>query len=326
MRTAVYVNVKNEKRIVEFINYYIKIGIDFFLILDDDSREDVNEVLIKNNINKDIYEVIYTNGRKFLWGIYNSKDLWDKELMPILMQNHIDYVLYVDADEFLYIGKFKNITDVINYYTPFDSLKINWLIFGSNNMIENITDSIIFQFNKSSKTLSDYVKCLTKVSSICTDKNKGFFPNPHTINVYNGITKNIYNEVVDSRVTLTEKIKQDDYTFAPIYIAHYMCQDITTYIERKISCKIFLCISKKYNITDDAINLIKENKDLIIRFFLNPINNEIEINNINLKTTLPNDIIIFLKNHYNTINKNHIINNDIINFFNLTILIANFKL
>ena len=84
MKTAVYINVKNEKRIIEFINYYIKIGIDFFLILDDDSTEDVNEVLLKNGINKDIYEVIYTNGRKFLQGIYNSKELWNNELIPIL--------------------------------------------------------------------------------------------------------------------------------------------------------------------------------------------------------------------------------------------------
>ena len=58
--------------------------------------------------------MIYTNGRKFLNGIYNSKDLWDKELLPLLNKNTIDYVLYVDADEFLYIGKFMLIFVLLN--------------------------------------------------------------------------------------------------------------------------------------------------------------------------------------------------------------------
>ena len=316
MRTAVYVNVKNEKRIIEFIKYYIKIGIDFFLILDDDSTEDVNEVLIKNNIKKDIYEVIYTNGRKFLQGIYNSKELWDKEIIPILNKNNIDYMLYVDADEFLYIRKFRNINELIFLYQPFDSLKINVLHFGSNNLIENNTNSIIYQFNKSARQISDWVKCLTKVSSICTDKNKGFTPNPHVLNVYNGITKNIYNEIVSSQVTLKEKVKQTDYTFAPIYIAHYMCQDITTYIERKLCSKIFLQVSQKYALSQDVINLINENKKLIVEFFLKRENNETEITNIHIKTTVPKDIIVFVKKHFGWINNNEVINNDIINFYN----------
>jgi len=316
MRTAVYVNVKNEKRIIEFIKYYIQIGIDFFLILDDDSTEDVNKVLIKNNINKNIYDVIYTNGRKFLQGIYNSKELWDKEIIPIFNKNNIDYMLYVDADEFLYIGKFKNINELIFLYQPFDSLKINVLHFGSNNIIENNTDSIIIPFNKSAIKISDWVKCLTKVSSICTDKDKGFTPNPHVLNVYNGITKNILNSIVDSTIRLTEPIEKKEYIFAPIYIAHYMCQDIITYIERKMCSKIFLQVSQKYTLTQDVINLINENKTQIVEFFLKRENAIDDVNNIHLKTTLPKDIIVFVKKHFGWINNNEIINNDIINCYN----------
>ena len=315
MRTCVYVNVKNEKRIIEFIKYYIKIGINHFIILDDDSEEDVNEILIKNGISRYIYDIIYTNKRRFHYGIYNSSELWDNELLPILNKNYIDYVLYVDADEFLYIGKFKNINELIMHYQPFDSLKINWLIFGSNNMIENNTDSIITQFNKCSRCLDSYVKCLTKVSSICTDVNKGFHPNPHVINVYNGITKNIYNEIViTSSIKLTEETKENSYFSAPIYIAHYMCQDIRTYVERKICSKIFLHVSKKYNLTDDVIKLIKENITLFIIFLGKSQNNNYEIDDIYKKTTLPKEIIIFFKNYFNSINNNNVINTNLINF------------
>jgi len=314
MKTAVYVNVKNEKRIVEFIKYYTQIGIDYFIILDDDSTENVKAVLIKNNINSGVYDVIYTNGRKFLHGIYNSKELWDKELIPLLNKNNIDYVLYVDADEFLHTGVFKDVSKLINYYEPFDSLKINVLHFGSNNVIENNTDSVIMPFNKSAIKISDWVKCLTRVSAICTDKNAGFTSNPHVLNVYNGISKNILNTIVDSTIRLTEKI-QLPYDKVPIYIAHYMCQDITTYIERKICSKIFLQVSQNYKLTDDVIKLINENKTLIVAFFLKRENTADDVNNIHLKTTLPKDIIIFFKKHFSWIDNNDITNNDIINCY-----------
>ena len=314
MKTAVYVNVKNEKRIVEFIKYYTHIGIEHFIILDDDSTENVKDILIKNNINSLVYDVIYTNGRKFLHGIYNSKELWDKELIPLLNRNNIDYVLYVDADEFLHTGAFKNMSNLISYYEPFDSLKINVLHFGSNNIIENNTDGVIMPFNKSATKLSDFVKCLTKVSAICTDKNNGFTPNPHVLNVHNGISKNILNTIVESTVRLTEKI-QLPYDKVPIYIAHYMCQDITTYIERKICSKIFLQVSQKYKLTDDVIKLINDNKPLIVAFFLKRENTEDDVNNIHLKTTLPKETIVFFKTHFGWINNNDVINNDIINCY-----------
>jgi hypothetical protein len=170
-------------------------------------------------------------------------------------------------------------------------------------------------FNKSANKISDWVKCLTKVSSICTDKNKGFTPNPHVLNVYNGITKNILNNIVDSTVRLTEVIENKDYKSIPIYIAHYMCQDIITYIERKMCSKIFLQVSQKYALTNDVINLINENKKQIVEFFLKRENNETDITNIHMKTTVPKDIIVFVKKHFGWINNNEVINNDIINFY-----------
>jgi hypothetical protein len=313
--------VKNEKRIVEFIQYYIKIGIDYFIILDDDSDTDVNEILVAENINREIYSVLYTNGRRFLHGIYNSKELWNKELIPLLKQHAIDYVLYVDADEFLYPEKFRNMTNLIKHYEPFDSLKINVLHFGSNNIIENDTNSVIFPFNKSSNKISDWVKCLTKVASICTDPANGFTPNPHMLCVDTGIVKNINNMIVDSKVSLTEKVSSNNYVFAPIYIAHYMCQDITTYIERKVCSKIFLQVSQNYKLTQDVIKLIQQQKNLFVQYLQNTNNainnntNDVLIQLLHEKTTLPKETIMHFKNHFKWIDNNYVINNDIINIF-----------
>lgn len=314
MKTGVYITVQDEIRIIEFINYHIKIGIDFFIILDDNSIEDVKNVLTKNNINDDIYEIIYINGRKLMYDVYYSSTHWNKEIMPILNKNNIDYVLCIDADEFLFIGKFNNITDLINYYSPFDSLKINMLLFGSNNLIINNSDSIIKKFNKCCKKIYPFVKSLTKVSSICTDISKGFKATSHVINVHNGITKNILNNVVDSNVIIREVINKN-YKDVPIYLAHYKCQDITTYIERKIASRMFLLVAKKYDLTKNVRKLIIENKHLFYNFFIDKnYDDKDKINKIHSTTTLPIDIIIFLKQYFNNIDLNEEVNNDIINF------------
>ena len=93
-----------------------------------------------------------------------------------------------------------------------------------------------------------------------------------------------------------------------------MCQDIRTYVERKICSKIFLHVSKKYNLTDDVIKLIKENITLFIKFLGKSQNNNYEIDDIYKKTTLPKEIIIFLKNYFNSIDNNNVINTNLINF------------
>ena len=80
--------------------------------------------------------------------------------------------------------------------------------------------------------------------------------------------------------------------------------------------KIFLQVSQKYALTQDVINSINDNKKLIVEFFLKRENNETEITNIHIKTTVPKDIIVFVKKHFGWINNNEVINNDIINFYN----------
>ena len=319
MKTCVYVNVKNEKRIIEFVQYYFKIGVDYFIFFDDNSTNDVKHILIQNNINNNKYTVLYTGERDFFNGVYNTKDHWYNEIIPILIKNNIDYVIHVDADEFLFLGKYKNINELIEYYQPFDSLRINWLVFGSNNIIRNKTDNIIRVFDKSSLQLSNYIKCLTKVTSICSDKNS-WLPSPHALSINDDcIKKNIFNEILINNTNInTQDLLIKDYTKAPIYIAHYMSQDIATFVDRKVCSKIFLCVSKKFTLTDTMINLIQNNKKMIALFIAKKdINDETEIDNIHNKTTLPTDIIKFLKEYFYFINKNsnEIENNDIINYY-----------
>ena len=156
MRVAVYIILKDEARILEFVNYYLKIGVDFFIFLDDNSIDiNLSEIMCKNNIAIDKYI------------IYNTKDICMDEtelkkchfkheakssfflrkyLKTIVTENNIDFIMQFDADEFLFL-KNRDIHKTINMYLQFDILKINWLVFGSNHLFNNYSDSIIKSFN-----------------------------------------------------------------------------------------------------------------------------------------------------------------------------------
>jgi len=323
MRIGLYINIKNELRMVEFIKYYLKIGIDYFIIFDDDSEKNIKDVLEENNIDNKIYSLLYSNGRNFMRDVYNTNTLWKNEIIPILKDKNIDYVLQVDADEFLFINKFSNIRDLVNYYEPFDSLKINWLIFGSNYILKNNSDSVINCFLRSSKKLSWYVKSLTKVSSIVTDK----YHSSHVIAVKDGsILKNSLNKIIskENAGNIQEgEVKHFDYDKVPTYIAHYMLQDPFSYIERKILTPMFLNVSQHYYITNDIIENIKKNKNEFAYFLSKNLiltdenyeNNE-EINKIYNLTNLPKKILRFLNGHYHFFGGNEIENYDIVNYYN----------
>jgi hypothetical protein len=320
-KTCLYTNVQNEERIVEFLKYYIKLGIDYFIILDDNSIKDVKDILLENNFNLNNFSVLYLGKRKF-FDVYCSKTHWDNEVLPILNDKNIDYVLYVDADEFLYLNKFKHINELINFYSPFDSLKINWLLFGSCKIIKNNSNSIINTFNKSNNVLAWYVKSITKVLSIDTSKIVGH--NSHVLTIKdNCVSKNILNNIIpqSNASNNSEGGGVINYKDAPIYIAHYILQDVFTYIDRKVTSFMFNRVARNgLVLTNEEIKLINENKNLISKYI---IENDVTQTNNYLselqKNGIKEELIQFYKKHFEFIDKNNnsIINNDIKEFYNM---------
>jgi len=315
-KTCLYTTIKNESRIIEFVNYYIKIGIDYFIFLDDNSTENVKTVLLKNNIDRNIFTVLYVGGRNF-FEVYCTATHWKNEILPILNEKRVDYLLYLDADEFLCLNNFKNINETIHFYSPFDSLKINWLIFGSCKMRENKSKSIIYTFNKSDDHLSPYVKCLTRVSAIDTTGIVG--NNPHVLNVRNnGITKNVLNTIVGKNENRLIEPVGIHYKSSPVYIAHYLLQDVFTYIDRKMTSFVFNIVAQNYRLTSENIDLIKNNRHVIASFLLEtkPDIVSSQLDNLQRLLKMQRNNINFYNWHFNHMDKNcnKIVNHDIIDF------------
>ena len=232
MKTAIYTPIRNELRIVEFINYYIKLGFDYFILFDDNSDIPITKILKDNNFNMDMFCVIQNIYYKDIQNIYSGKH-WVELICPVLYKENIDYLLHVDADEFLYSRYFNNITQIIENYSPFDRLHINWVCFGGL-LQKNESLSLINTFTKSEDFLQLQGKSLVKVSALNINDISSRIC-PHFLKMKsNSIQKDIQN---NNFILENLNIKTIN---APMYIAHYSHQDIENYIDRKASSDLHL--------------------------------------------------------------------------------------
>lgn len=333
MRVGLATSCKNEKHIIEWLNYYIKIGIDYFIIYDDISDIPVEQLFIENNVDKNIYTIfrnsdtdnLYVNlKQRYIVHKAYHPNTWKELIIPKLIEKYIDYVLYVDLDEFLYINNYKNIQTLVKYYLPFDVLKINWLFFGSNNLLNNNgNNNIIDLFTKSNNILCNNtgaLKSITKVLSISID-NDVYQYGPHVLPIIEKtIVKDIENTVLMSYGKCLNHITPpllDVSYINKIYIAHYSCQDLETFIKRKFTNKTnyywwinVLNVDTRENVYK-YIDIINNNFNEFVNYLYNIINNKLTDEGT---FNIPNiyiDKMIFL---YNMFNKNEIINTDILNY------------
>jgi hypothetical protein len=236
---VIYSSVRNELRLLEWVNYYLNIGIDHIILLDDNDLDDYSLHKSLSTVNSSVFTIIKdgykTNLERIQTNYHHSNEHWHK-LKPILVKLNATYILKIDSDEFLYLNNFKNIRELVTVYEPFDAILINWLIFGGAYLTSNEQNTVTNVFTKSNDQLHFHVKSLAKVNSIVNFNN-----NAHTFRlVDNYIVKNIDNQIISK---FNQNIKQSLHLTSHtlpnmdfknrIYLAHYMCQDYYTYISRK---------------------------------------------------------------------------------------------
>ena len=172
---AILAPIKDEPKLKEWILYYSTfLKPTLFVIIDDHSlvspQQDFQELGISNYVVVKHPMPSWVNQER-TWNIRESgytlyvKDIFEK--------HNIDYVLMVDADEFLYLNKFSNITDMVKHYEPFDLLKIQWCLFFNDGTLKEDTDiiSYIDSYELSMDTLNLYSKTFTKVKSIVSGQH-----------------------------------------------------------------------------------------------------------------------------------------------------------
>lgn len=139
--------VKNEGLYIrEWIEYHLLVGVDKFYIYDNDSTDNIKEIL-KPYIDVNIVKYIYYPGTARQVPAYNNAIK--------KFRNKSFWFATIDIDEFIvpistetipeFLEQFENITD---------GIEINWMMYGSNNHKSRTDELVIERFKK--RALDDY--------------------------------------------------------------------------------------------------------------------------------------------------------------------------
>jgi Glycosyl transferase family 2 len=219
-KVGLFCNARNEKNIKEWAAHHLLIGFDIIVIFD--HKSDIPLQKIFENFDKRV--------------IIQRVDIDNSDIKKILMNQapkiansyNLDWFIYLDADEFLILNRtFKGVKHFLNTYSYGDSVGINWLMFGSNYLVEDQQGLLLESYTRSCRNLDRHVKSFVRPQEV-----KGS-DNPHYYHIRNkskmiGLGFNIlqYPQCF-SDITIP-------FYKSPAYIAHYVFQSEESYKKRKI--------------------------------------------------------------------------------------------
>lgn len=214
---AMVVIAKNEGNYIrEFIQYHHLVGIDDFIIFDNESVDNTAEVIKSIDYCNIIY--LRISGRKRQLDAYNTA--LNK------FSNTYKYMIFLDVDEFI-VSLNGNLLDEIKKHmhkNHVGGLALNWVLFGSSGLIDrNRNKEVIFSFLQRSK-LSHYKN--NHVKTICNTERIIAMINPHY-----GIYRSGYHacdpegEWVDGALTVTPHNGK-------LRVNHYFTKSYNEFIEK----------------------------------------------------------------------------------------------
>ena len=212
--------IKNEAQYIkEWIDYYQIIGADIFYIFDNDSDDNIQEILkpyIDNGVV--VYQQIHGKGRQL-------------DAYTLCVKKHkkeCQNIAFFDIDEFLYLDPSQKLVDVLdgNFHKHPDmgAMGINWIIFGSGKQESHEIGLVIERFKYRSE--KDFDKN-HHIKSIVNPRKVVVFRNPHFAFMQKGYnTYSVTGEKVDD--AFVKEISLD------IRINHYFCKSKEEYASKKV--------------------------------------------------------------------------------------------
>ena len=216
---AISVIIKNEASYIkEWLDYYLILGADVFYIFDNDSDDNIQEVL-KPYIDKGLVKYHQIHGK--------SRQLDAYTLCCKKYKKEARYVAFFDIDEFVYLSPHKKLIDVINdnfsKHKDMGSLALNWMIFGSSHHERKTNGFVIERFKYRSETNFEKNH---HVKSIVNPRKVVVFRNPHFAFLQKGWHNySVLGEQVEE--AFVDKVSED------IRINHYFCKSKEEYAIKK---------------------------------------------------------------------------------------------
>lgn len=248
--------VKDETNIIEWIIYHLLIGFTKILIIDNNSKISVNNILKNYRLEKfvDVIEINKTN---------NITNYILNNIAFNYLKNCNKYFINIDINEYINLNsKYNNIVELLNNFNNPDILMLNCVNFGSGNLQKNTSNRLISTFKRSSECIDNNFKIFVKA----TTDYEGFL-NYNIVKNKELYYTNINNIKIkcNQHILNSKLIFYDELSNLEVYINNYKIQSKEDYFRRKIyRNKINTSFSNKYN------------KDMLLKF------NDIINNNLNL--------------------------------------------
>jgi|688.fasta_scaffold76602_3 hypothetical protein len=214
-KIMLFTNARDEKNINEWIAHHFLLGFDKIFIFDHLSAVPISGPRF--------------NGKLTICRVNESKNNIKLDFMGralnVALKNNADWMLYLDADEYLCINNYNNIKSFLNNFKKADIIGINWLMFGSNDHINHPNGTIVDNFTKSDIRLNQHVKSFVRPECVKRIVNPHFYIIDDISRSYNAFGFRMNNGPFNNTPIIFFK--------SPIYVAHYHIQSEDEYKHRK---------------------------------------------------------------------------------------------
>ena len=217
-KVILFTNARDEKNIKEWAAHHLLLGFDLIYIFDHKSK-----IPLKSHF-------AGFDNRVFV----ERCEMQTPIKLPLMMRAAkaakllgADWMIYLDADEFIILNYFKTIKAMLYEFYFADQLGINWLCFGTNHHIKEPEGLILENYTRSDATLDQHLKSFVRPSQIVSATN------PHFYNIRNAARNVTINKRFQPPWPFNHCNLEYNKVFA--YIAHYIFQSEETYTRRKVN-------------------------------------------------------------------------------------------
>lgn len=283
-----------EKYIEEWINFYLLVGVQHFVIYDYGSKDNTPE-LIRPYIKRGIIDYRYFTPRYI--SEFKNVDRWF-ELLSLTHRLEVvneykticKWMCFFDIDEFTFpFDENKGLLDILQKYEEFAALHVNWVMFGDSGEKEYKNDYVINRFNKRAPLDwpdNEHCKVICRPDRVDLDHSAESV-NPHYFfykKGFRGVNEN--NETVGMDKKINQEIHKGHSAFSPnpenrkvIRCNHYHFKSIEEYNNKR---KKHISGGLAYQPKAEEIHFLfnKEEDNLIKRYI--PLLNSINLHNYSL--------------------------------------------
>lgn len=165
-----------ELYIDEWIKYNLALGFSHIYIYDNS-----NDNSLKNKKSNKV-TIIHFPGK--------TKQLEAYNIFTRTYKKKHKWCAFIDCDEFISLKKHNTIMDFLNEYNNYNSIAINWLMFGTSHKISYSSEPVTKRFQYCSSVLHHHIKCITKIANI--DK----YISPHYPELLQGNIYDVNNNII----------------------------------------------------------------------------------------------------------------------------------